>query len=72
MERIANDIIAAKPSCVSSIMQWQHGKFVLNSDGSLSLSPFGVDGRQLESAPCTAEHAIYTRYNQSETIQVCF
>ncbi|QSZ33841.1 hypothetical protein DSL72_005414 [Monilinia vaccinii-corymbosi] len=59
----------AKPSCVSAIMQWQHGKFVLNTDGSLSLSPFSVDGRQLESAPCTASHAIYTRYNQSEEIQ---
>ncbi|TGO38467.1 hypothetical protein BHYA_0074g00150 [Botrytis hyacinthi] len=59
----------AKPSCVSSIMQWQHGKFVLNSDGSLSLSPFSVDGRQLESAPCTAGTATYTRYNQSETLQ---
>lgn len=52
-------------------MQWQHGKFVLNADGSLSLSPFSVDGRQLQSAPCTADSATYTRYNQSETLQVC-
>ncbi|RAL66303.1 hypothetical protein DID88_005973 [Monilinia fructigena] len=33
------------------------------------LSPFSVDGRQLESAPCAASHATYTRYNQSETMQ---
>lgn len=68
---ITDDIVAAKPSCVSSIMQWQHGKFVLNADGSLSLNPFSVDGRQLESAPCTADTATYTRYNQSETMEVC-
>lgn len=68
---MTDDTVAAKPSCVSSIMQWQHGKFVLNTDGSLSLSPFSVDGRQLESAPCAASHATYTRYNQSETMQVC-
>ncbi|KAI9640699.1 Reversal of tor2 lethality [Ciborinia camelliae] len=59
----------AEPSCVSSIMQWQHGKVVLNSDGSLSLNPFSVDGRQLESAPCIASTATYTRYNQSETME---
>ncbi|PQE28945.1 putative rot1 protein [Rutstroemia sp. NJR-2017a BBW] len=59
----------ATPSCVSSIMQWQHGTYVENSDGSLTLTPFSVDGRQLLSAPCDADTATYTRYNQTETLK---
>ncbi|KAM3076889.1 Reversal of tor2 lethality [Clarireedia jacksonii] len=50
-------------------MQWQHGTYEENSDGSLTLTPFGVDGRQLLSAPCVANTATYTRYNQSETLK---
>lgn len=53
-------------------MQWQHGKFVKNADGSLTLEPFKVDGRQLLSKPCDGKNAIYTRYNQTETFQVRF
>lgn len=52
-------------------MQFQHGTVVMNSDLSLSLTPFQVDGRQLLSNPCTASTATYTRYNQSETFAVC-
>lgn len=52
-------------------MQWQHGKWVKNADGSLTLDPIKVDGRQLLSDPCEGENAIYTRYNQTEEFQVC-
>ena len=41
-----------------------------NANGSLSLTPFGVDGRQLLSDPCNNDNAIYTRYNQSELFKV--
>jgi hypothetical protein len=58
------------PSCPSGIMQWQHGGWVKNADGSLKLTPIAVDGRQLMSTPCNGKNAIYTRYNQSETMQV--
>jgi hypothetical protein len=61
---------AADPSCPQAIMQFQHGTVVMNSDLSLSLSPFEVDGRQLQSDPCAADTATYTRYNQSETFKV--
>ncbi|KAH8656205.1 chaperone for protein-folding within the ER, fungal-domain-containing protein [Tricladium varicosporioides] len=55
------------PSCPQAIMQFQHGTVVLNSNLSLSLTPFAVDGRQLQSNPCTSSTmATYTRYNQSE------
>jgi hypothetical protein len=58
------------PSCPSGIMQWQHGTWVKNADGSLSLTPLAVDGRQLLSEPCNGKNAVYTRYNQSESFKV--
>lgn len=51
-------------------MQWQHGGWVKNADGSLTLTPLAVDGRQLLSDPCAGDNAIYTRYNQTETFKV--
>ena len=50
-------------------MQWQHGTFVKNANGSLTLSPFEVDGRQLLSTPCQYENALYTRYHQVELLK---
>ncbi|KHJ33111.1 putative protein rot1 [Erysiphe necator] len=58
----------SKPSCPKAILQFQHGKFIENLDGSLTLTPFAVDGRQLVSNPCS-KHAVYTRYNQSELMK---
>lgn len=52
-------------------MQWQHGAFTVNANGSLSLTPIAVDGRQLMSDPCTYDQGIYTRYNQTEYFRVC-
>ncbi|KAK5138201.1 hypothetical protein LTR08_004896 [Meristemomyces frigidus] len=54
------------PACPSGIMQWQHGAFEQNTNGSLTLTPIAVDGRQLLSSPCDYDKSVYTRYNQSE------
>ena len=62
--------IATKPECPQGIIQWQHGTFTAPSNGSLVLSPFGVDGRQLLSNPCQFQNSIFTRYNQSELFRV--
>lgn len=51
-------------------MQWQHGTFTMNKDGSLELSPIERDGRQLESDPCESSLGMYTRYNQTEHFKV--
>jgi len=58
------------PACPSGIMQWQHGAWVMNANGSLSLTPIKVDGRQLLSSPCQFENGVYTRYNQTELFEV--
>lgn len=51
-------------------MQWQHGSYVAHDNGSLTLTPIAVDGRQLMSVPCNSSSATYTRYNQSEYIEM--
>ncbi|KAJ5577529.1 uncharacterized protein N7459_006493 [Penicillium hispanicum] len=56
----------ADPSCPAGIMQWQHGSYVVNADGSLILQPIAVDGRQLLSEPCRQKIGTYTRYNNTE------
>lgn len=53
-------------------MQWQHGTYTAQSDGSLVLTPIAVDGRQLVSDPCATPLTSYTRYNQTEEFKVCF
>ncbi|KAL1999411.1 hypothetical protein VTN02DRAFT_4541 [Thermoascus thermophilus] len=57
------------PSCVKGMMQWQHGKFSVEPNGSLILRPFEVDGRQLLSDPCASDVSSYTRYNQTEVFK---
>ena len=64
-------LAATNPSCVSAVLQFQHGTFQKFSNGSLVLTPISIDGRQLESAPCKSKKAVYSRYNQSELFDVC-
>ncbi|KAF8541345.1 chaperone for protein-folding within the ER, fungal-domain-containing protein [Trichophaea hybrida] len=57
----------AKPQCPKALLQWQHGKYVLYSNGTIVLTPIKIDGRQIYSDPCQYKMSIYTRYNQTET-----
>ncbi|OCK93363.1 uncharacterized protein K441DRAFT_697219 [Cenococcum geophilum 1.58] len=57
------------PACPKGIMQWQHGSFTKQANGSLVLVPIAVDGRQLYSDPCSYKTSVYTRYNQSELFE---
>lgn len=61
---------AQQPQCPKGIIQWQHGRYTLAANGRLTLTPFGVDGRQLFSDPCIHSSAILTRYSQSEEFEV--
>jgi hypothetical protein len=51
-------------------MQWQHGTYSVQPNGSLVLTPIAVDGRQLLSNPCAGHIAMYSRYNQTEMFKV--
>ncbi|KAL1969839.1 hypothetical protein VTN77DRAFT_7348 [Rasamsonia byssochlamydoides] len=59
----------SNPECAEGLMQWQHGTYSLEPNGSLVLTPFTSDGRQLISNPCAGEYASYTRYNQTEVFK---
>lgn len=61
---------ATTPQCPRGIMQFQHGNYQNSDNGSLVLTPFGVDGRQLISDPCNSATGVYTRYIQQELFQV--
>ena len=62
--------LATDPSCPQGIIQWQHGTYAKNANGSLTLTPYGVDGRQLLSDPCNNANAVFSRYNQIELFKV--
>jgi hypothetical protein len=58
---------AKNHSCPSAALTFQHGTYTILSNGSLQLTPFEVDGRQLVSDPCEdGGISTYNRYNQSE------
>ncbi|KAL1976739.1 hypothetical protein VTN31DRAFT_3021 [Thermomyces dupontii] len=56
----------SNPQCPKAIMLWQHGTYSVDSNGSLVLTPFASDGRQLLSDPCASDTSVYSRYNQTE------
>ena len=67
---LGSDAFAATtPSCPSIVLQWQHGKYTVNSTGSLLLTPIETDGRQQTSDPCSYDYSKYERYKQKETFQ---
>lgn len=55
---------ASNPSCIQATIFWQHGKFGLNDNGSITLYPFSSDGRIQVQDPCAATTNIITYYNQ--------
>lgn len=59
----------ANPNCAQAQLIWQHGTYQMNSNGSLSLSPFLGDGRQLIQNGCTEVSSSITPYDQSEFMQ---
>ncbi|EIW71798.1 hypothetical protein TREMEDRAFT_38074 [Tremella mesenterica DSM 1558] len=55
---------ASNPSCIQAYILWQHGTYTLNDNGSISLFPFGSDGRIQVQDPCAATTNIITYYDQ--------
>ncbi|SCU78273.1 LANO_0A02586g1_1 [Lachancea nothofagi CBS 11611] len=55
------------PGCPLAVIIYQHGKYDIQDNGTLTLTPFAVDGRQLLSQPCEDDGvSVYSRYNQTE------
>jgi hypothetical protein len=57
-------------SCPAAVLIYQHGTYTKASNGTLVLTPFAIDGRQLLSQPCEDNGvSIYSRYNQTEVFK---
>ncbi|KAG8923135.1 Reversal of tor2 lethality [Tulasnella sp. 417] len=55
----------SRPTCIVGVVQWQHGTYTLNADGSMTLNPFAADGRQQVQDMCAAKSNIIQQFNQT-------
>lgn len=54
------------PHCITGVMNWHHGHYTLEDDGSMTLHPFS-DGYQQIQDPCAAESNFIEDYSSNET-----
>ncbi len=55
----------SSPNCITGVLNWHHGQYTFNTNGSITLSPFG-DGYQQIQDPCAAESNFIEGYNFTE------
>jgi len=55
----------SRPTCIVGVVQWQHGTYVINANGSMVLNPFASDGRQQVQDMCAAKSNIIQQFNQT-------
>ncbi|SCU83106.1 LAMI_0C02014g1_1 [Lachancea mirantina] len=59
-----------QPNCPKAAVTFQHGNFEISDNGTLTLNPIQVDGRQIFSDPCNDDGvSLYQRYNQTEVFK---
>jgi len=55
----------SQPTCIVGVVQWQHGEYVLNANGSMVLNPYASDGRQQVQDMCAAVSNVIQQFNQT-------
>ena len=58
----------SNPTCITGVVNWVHGTYTLNPNGSISMIPFG-DGFQQVQDPCAAVSNFIETYNDTEYYQ---
>ncbi|KAI0292835.1 chaperone for protein-folding within the ER [Multifurca ochricompacta] len=58
----------SSPQCIIAVVNWAHGTFTYNLNGSITLYPFG-DGYQQIQSPCAAKSSFIETYNDTELYQ---
>lgn len=53
------------PQCVTGVINWAHGKYTLQPNGSITMVPLG-DGFQQIQDPCAAQSNFVENYNDTE------
>lgn len=54
--------------CFTAALSWQHGKYTINANNSLSLQPYPADGYVQVISPCAGETVKNYYYNQFELV----
>lgn len=57
--------LGSEPTCITGVANWVHGKYALNGNGSMTLTPLG-DGYQQIQDPCAAVSNFLEDYNLTE------
>ncbi|RPD56669.1 hypothetical protein L226DRAFT_537895 [Lentinus tigrinus ALCF2SS1-7] len=55
----------SSPNCITGVLNWHHGQYTFNDNGSLTLNPLS-DGYQQVQDPCAAETNFIEQYNTTE------
>ncbi|EPQ54877.1 hypothetical protein GLOTRDRAFT_139339 [Gloeophyllum trabeum ATCC 11539] len=58
---------ASQPNCITGVMNWVHGTYETQPNGSVVLTPFG-DGYQQIQNPCGAVSNFIENYNDTELL----
>ena len=58
-------LAASSPNCITGVLNWHHGQYTLNPNGSITLTPL-EDGFQQVQDPCAAETNFIEGYNWTE------
>jgi len=55
----------SQPTCITGVLNWVHGKYEFQTNGSIVMTPFG-DGYQQIQDPCAAQSNFIEDYNITE------
>ncbi|KAF8740705.1 hypothetical protein AX14_007605 [Amanita brunnescens Koide BX004] len=58
-----------QPTCITGVMNWVHGMYTLQPNGSITMIPFDDDGFQQIQDPCAAVSNFIETYNDTELYQ---
>lgn len=59
----------AEPNCIKAVINWHHGEYQVNDNGSMTLFPLS-DGFQQVQDPCAAISNLVETYNNTEYYQL--
>ena len=58
--------LGSNPQCITGVMNWVHGQYTLQPNGSITMIPTGDDGFQQIQDPCAAVSNFVESYNDTE------
>lgn len=62
-------LIGSNPGCITGVMNWVHGTYTFNSNGSITMTPFPDGFQQIQDA-CAATSNFLEVYNDTELYQL--